>query len=148
MYRVCSTVIGIVVFQDPDLWMAQLRLSPILNSVSWIFTGALAIYLPWLYCQLRHPQIRAALRTSGINAAPPISAWVGGAGLAVIVSILIYLAFSSADAVAALQRAKQQLGPNYTYRMTSIAWSGSQVEATVTAYNRNSIQSVDVEWTK
>lgn len=148
MYRVFSTAIGIVVFQDQDLWMTQFRLYPILNAVLWIFTGALAIYLPWLYCQLRHPQILAALRTSEIKAVPPMSAWGGGAGFAVILSILIYLAFSSTDATEALQRAKQQLGPNYNYRMTSIAWSGSQVEATVTAYNRNAIKSLDVEWTK
>lgn len=148
MYRVLSTVFRIVVFQDQDLWTIQFRLFPILNSVSWIFTGALAIYLPWLYCQLRNPRILAALRTSGMKAAPPMSAWVGGAGLAVIVNILLYLAFSNSDAAEALQRAKLQLGPNYNYRMTSIGWSGSQVEATVTAYNRNSIQSIDVEWTK
>ncbi|WP_299489398.1 hypothetical protein [Acaryochloris sp. IP29b_bin.137] len=148
MYRIFSTVIGIIVFQDQDLWMTQFRLYPILSSVSWIFTGALVIYLPWLYCQLRHQRILAALRTSGMEAAPPMSAWLGGAGLGIILSILIYLAFSSADAAEALQRAKQQLGPNYNYRMTSIGWSNSQVEAIVTVYNRNSIQSIDVEWAK
>ncbi|WP_262562420.1 hypothetical protein [Acaryochloris sp. CCMEE 5410] len=148
MYRVFSTVIGVVVFQDQDLWMTQFRLYPILNTVSWSFTGVLAIYLPWLYFQLRHPQILAALRSSGMKALPPISAWVGGAGFAVILSVLIYLVLSSADAAEALQRAKQQLGPNYTYRLTSMGWSGSQVEATVTAYNRTTIKTIDVEWTK
>ena len=148
MYRAFSTVIGIVVFQDQDLWMTQFRLSPILTSISWIFTGALATYLPWLYCQLRHPQILAALRTSGMEATPPMNAWVGGAGVAVILSILIYLVFGSTDGAEALQRAKQQLGPDYNYRLTSIIWSGSQVEATVTAYSRTTIKSIDVEWTK
>lgn len=148
MYRVFLIVIGIVVFQDQDLWMTQFRLSPILSFVSCIFTGVLAIYLPWLYCQLRHPQILAAMRTSGMKAAPPISAWVGGAAVAVIINALLYVAFNGTDGAEALQRAKQQLGPNYNYRMASIAWSGSYVEATVTAYNRNTIKTIDVEWTK
>lgn len=148
MYRVFSTVIRIVVFQDQDLWMTQFRLYPILNTVSWSFTGVLVIYLPWLYCQLRHPQLLVALRASGIKALPPMSAWVGGAGFAVILSILIYLVLSSADAAEALQRAKQQLGPNYNYRLTSMGWSGSRVDATVTAYNRTTIKTIDVEWTK
>ncbi|MGR3273480.1 hypothetical protein ACSYAD_00085 [Acaryochloris marina NIES-2412] len=148
MYCVASTIILMTMSSPLALWMTRFRLQPMFMAASFLFTGMVAVYLPWLYCQLRHPQIVTACGRTEVGAAPPIGAWVGGAGLGVILSTILYLSVSSPDGAEALQRAEQQLGPDYNYRLTSIFWSGSQVEATVTAYSRTTIQSIDVEWTK
>lgn len=106
------------------------------------------IYLPWVYHQLRQLQSLTARVKSGLEAAPPISAWGSGAGLALVLGIFTYFALTSNDAAEALKRAERQLGPDYNYQLSAIIWSGASVDATVTAYNRHTIQSIDVEWTK
>ncbi len=141
-----STLTLTVVTHPLNLWITRLRLNPIFMMASVLFTGAFMVYLPWLYGQLRRPQIVSAYAGAGLGTAPPIGAWASGVGVGIALSVIIFMVFNSNDAAEALRRAELQLGPDYNYRLSSINWRGSEVQATVTAYTHNSIESIEIEW--
>jgi hypothetical protein len=110
--------------------------------------------LIWVYRSLTSPPVRNAMEQKGIVARafwkrPSRGFWVGGC-LVVLLFVLLSILSHSQTAEEAKQRAAAQVGPAYSFHITSInvsiRSSGTYVHAVVIAYNDTEIKSIEIEW--
>jgi hypothetical protein len=64
----------------------------------------------------------------------------------VVVGVMFGLLFNSESATKAKALAKEQLGSNYEYHVSSLSVTGNNGSAVVTAYNSREIKDVHVKW--
>ena len=129
-----------------QLLVTQVKLNPagMLGSyaLSPIFFGVLI----WVYMQLSAPNALAKLEHAGYKTGKPKSALFAALGMMVLGGVMFGFLFNSDSAAKAKALAKEQLGSNYEYHISSLNISGNKGSAVVTAYNSNEIKNVQVKW--
>ena len=139
-----------------DLIQTYLRITPVLQLVSLgTFLAAVLALLWWVHRSLTVPVVEAAIQSTESGRSRfwhrPKSGFIAGAGLAILLAIILTLRNRSDTAERAVERARAEIGPDHRYFVSSLSassssGSGTHVRATVLAYTESSIQSVNVEW--
>lgn len=129
-----------------DFLMTMLRLSP-LSLVSSVLVGIAFLLLAfWVYRNLTAPEVMEARRAAGVNAKPPIAGFIAGGVLVVALFTTMTLVMHGSSSEIAIEKARAETGPGYSYYVTSMSWSGDSGRATVTAYNDTEVRDVNVQW--
>lgn len=129
-----------------DFLITMLRLSP-LSLVSSVLVGIAFLLLAfWVYRNLTAPEVMEARRAAGVNAKPPIAGFIAGGVLVVGLFTIMTLVMHGSSSEIAIEKARAETGPGYSYYVTSMSWSGDSGRATVTAYNDTEVRDVNVQW--
>ncbi|GMQ99596.1 MAG: hypothetical protein BMS9Abin18_0414 [Zetaproteobacteria bacterium] len=124
----------------------QIKLNPVGMLGSYAFSIVFIGVLVWVYRQLSAPDALEKLRQAGFKTGKPKSALYVALAFIVLGGVLFGFLFNSESAMKTKKLAKEQLGPNYKYHISSLNMSGNSGSAVVTAYNSNEIKNVQVKW--
>jgi hypothetical protein len=138
--------------QPLELSYLQFRLDPgvfTLTAIMWLFSLGLFY---WVITELRSKPILSAQEKAGKRAVSLPVPLTLGVLLLVILAVTVPMGLNSESGRLALAKAKEQLGPDYKYVVSSIhvitSQQGKSVTATVTAYNNHEIRTVPVKWSE
>ncbi len=123
----------------------------------WIFAILLPlilIMLFWIYRQLTSKEVLTAMNDADIDTSSfwrrPKSGFWFGAGLVVLLFVLVQIPFYSEARHNAMQRAAAEVGPNYKLHISSFraSYTGGTkyYHAIVTAYDDSTIKNISVDW--
>jgi hypothetical protein len=128
------------------LLITQLKLNALSIVGSFAFGLVLIGVLIWVHLQLSTPESLSVLAQAGYKTGKPKSAYIAGAALLVLAVGLSAVILNGESAQKAKALAKEQLGPEFQYHVTSMTTSGDTGHALVTAYTDKEIRSVQVQW--
>lgn len=130
-----------------QLLATQIKLNPAGMLGSYAFSIIFIGVLVWIYRQLSTPGALAMLEQAGYKTGKPKSALYAAFGLMAIGGgVLFALIFNSESAEKAKALAKEKLGPDYEYHISSMQTYGNKGSAVVTAFKSNEIKNVQVKW--
>ncbi len=129
-----------------QLLVTQVKLNPVGMLGSFAFSISFIGVLIWVYKQLSSSVALAKLEQAGYKTGKPKSALYAALGVMVLGGVMFGFLFNSESAEKAKALAKEQLGENYNYHISSLNMSGNKGSAVVTAYNSNEIRNVSVSW--
>ena len=150
MLAACGVGLLVMPFMYPfGYWLAAIKHGTGLVGGLFVAAALLAL-LVWVRQQVMHPEVREAQLAAGLPPPRVKLPFVVGVALPVLLVVLLGAMFRSDTAHEAIRRAKQQLGGQYQYVVTSMQMSsnmqGKSVLAVVTAYNDSEFKSVQVRW--
>ncbi len=128
------------------LFMTQMKLD-MMGAITPFITFILAVVIDaFLFYQLSTPESLQKLEDEAFRNGIPYSAFglsliVGGAMIYFLSSML-----GGENADHAKQLARNELGNNFAYQVTSLSITESGTVAVVVAYNGNEIRNVEVSW--
>ena len=111
-------------------------------AISLVFIGILV----WVYLQLSTSVALARLKEAGYKTGKPITALYAVLAMITLGGVLFFSIFNGESAERAKSLAKEQMGPNYQYHISSLNTSDNRGSAVVIAYNSSEIQHVQVKW--
>lgn len=139
-----------------ELIQTYLQLTPVSQLLEWgAFLVAVLAMLWWVYRSLTAASVEKAIQAAELGRVRfwhhQKSGFIAGMCLIAILGILLPLSNRSESAQEAIERARAQLGPSYSYFVSSLStsWtsrSGTYVRARVLAYTESSIEVVSLEW--
>ena len=129
-----------------QLLATQIKLNPAGMLGSYAFLIIFIGVLIWVYKQLSTPSALAKLEQAGYKTGKPKTALYAALGIMVLGGVMFGFLFNSESAEKAKALAKEQLGDNYKYHISSLNMSGNKGSAVVTAYNSSEIKNVNVSW--
>lgn len=129
-----------------QLLITQMKLNPAGMLGSYAFSIVFIGVLIWVYKQLSTPSALAKLEQAGYKTGKPKTALYAALGIMVLGGAMFGFLFNSESAEKAKSLAKEQLGSNYEYHISSMQTSGNKGSAVVTAFNENEIKNVQVKW--
>ena len=136
----------IPIYMPVQLLVTQVKLNPVGMIGSYAFSLTFIGILIWVYIQLSSPNALAKIEQAGYKTGKPKSAlYAVLVMMALGVAIFVYM-FNGESAEKAKALAKEQLGSNYAYQISSFNTSGNKGSAVVIAYNSNEIKYVQVKW--
>ena len=129
-----------------DLMLAQWRLHTAQSVGSFAVGLAVIAMLIWVYRQLSTSESKGVLAEAGYKTGRPTSAYVA-AGILLVLAAGLSIGFLNGEtAQKAEALAEDQLGPGYSYHVSSMSMSGDSGRAWVVAYNDNEIKNIQVQW--
>lgn len=128
------------------LLATQIKLSPLATIGTYLVSIAFIAVLVWVYLQLSSVKSLELISRAGYNVGKPKFAFIAAVVLLVAFGGLMSALMSGESAEKAKLLAKEQLGSEFNYRVSSITTSGNSGSAIVTAYNSTEIRSVYVQW--
>ena len=129
-----------------QLLITQIKLNPAGMLGDYAFLILFIGVLIWIYRQLSTSSALTKLEQAGYKTGEPKTALYAALGIMVLVGATFGFLFNSESAEKAKALAKEQLGPNYNYCISSLSISGNKGSAVVTAYNSNEIKNIQVKW--
>jgi hypothetical protein len=129
-----------------SLLLAQLKLNPIATIGSFALGLLVITVLAWVYLQLSKPESLQLLAQAGYKTGRPTSAYIAGCVLLLMAVGLSTVFLNGESAQKAKALAKEQLGPDFQYHVTSLTTSGGSGHAVVTAYTDKEVRGVQVQW--
>jgi hypothetical protein len=136
--------------QPFNLTFTQIRLNPGYAFISLAYVAFVLCFLFWVSIQLGSQPILNAISNAGIKISDKRTAVGGGIGLVALLTIFASLMSGSERAERAKKMAEQQVGPGYSYYVSSLRISSggqkSSVSAVVTAWNDKEIKNISVHW--
>ncbi|HEX7028377.1 MAG TPA: hypothetical protein VF268_14140 [Gammaproteobacteria bacterium] len=129
-----------------QLLVTQIKLNPAVMLGSYAFSIIFIGVLIWLYKQLSNPSALAKLEQAGYEIGKPKTALYAALGIIVLGGVIFGFLFNSESSEKAKALAKEKLGDNYKYHISSLNMSGNKGSAVVTAYNSSEIKNVSVSW--
>jgi hypothetical protein len=142
---VCMTVL-MPLIMPVGLLATMARLNPLSGLSIGMFLLFALVFVFWVYRNLTLPSVMQARQAASIDANKPKSFFILGAALAIVMCILVTFGNKSDSAEKAIAKAKETMGSNYSYYVSSMRTSGDSGKATVTAYTASEIKYVEVEW--
>jgi hypothetical protein len=141
---------GLPFIQPPQLSLTELSLEP----ASFIWPAAAAIAAVgvelWIWRELGRTNVQAALSGAGSRLWDDATAAKAGAAAILLAIGLRWLSLHGDSAAVAVSLAREQLGPDYRYALTSIGSTSKDghksVQGVVTAWNDNEIKTVILHW--
>jgi hypothetical protein len=145
-----AVVIAVPFYQPLDLTFTEIRLDPA-NFIAKAAPVAVVLGLSlWVSRELGRQTIQDAIASAGIRRWDMRIPAQAGAGIVVLVCLLLWLALHGQSAQLAESLALQQLGPAYRYHLSWISSSGNghgtSVSGVVTAWNDKEIKTVLLHW--
>jgi hypothetical protein len=139
----------VVVFpwlQPFDYWRTAFVRSPSELFVSGLTVVVVLGVIAWVYSQLRSPVVIQARVAAGHARQAPISAFLAGGFLVLILAAASYVMLHGDAAEKAVRLAAEQHGAEYRYFVSGMNWSGGHVRASLVAYNERETKDIEVEW--
>ncbi len=146
----------LLIIVPTELIQTYFQLTPVSQLLGWgTFLVAVFAMLWWVYQSLTAAPVEKAIQAAGLGRAHfwhhQKAGFFAGMCLIAIIGILLSLSNRSESAQEAIERARAQLGPSYSYFVSSLStsWtsrSGTYVRARVLAYTESSIEAVSLEW--
>lgn len=128
------------------LWKAEFMQEPLNTFARFILSIVLIAVLYWIYGQLRSEPVLRAREAAGQRISPPKLAFsLGGLLVAVLGGMMLFLPVTYSGKKA-VELAKSRYGLDHSYYVSSMQWSNGHVRASLTAYNKQEIKLVTVEW--
>lgn len=151
MLVACAGLLIVMPFIFPiGYWLAVLRSGVAAPSI--VVALLLLALLYWVRQQTLRPEVLEAQRAAGLSEPRTKRAMGFGFSLSVLLVPLLGFTLHGATAHQAIEKAKQQLGGNYRYVVTSMGvranTKGTSVFAIVAAYNDTELKSIPVSWQK
>ena len=141
------SVLILLPFLNPaELWTIEFRLDPVGVCRSLLLTITLIALHFWIYRQLRAASVVSASFKSNHSASTPKLAFIIGVALVVLPVGMMQFMRGGVAGAKAVEVARAKYGENYKYHVTGLCWSNGNVQASLTAYNKQEIKSVQVEW--
>jgi hypothetical protein len=134
--------------QPLGLLVTQTMLDPVSSLALWAMAATALALLGWTYRQLRSAPVLEALSASGRSTATPRLAIGAGIALVALMAVVLNMTLNGTAGDKAVELARKQLGPDYSYATQSIHWGGGRSSAIVAAYNDNEVKYVSVEWSE
>ncbi|MFG0457126.1 hypothetical protein [Shewanella mangrovisoli] len=128
------------------LLITQIKLNPVATIGTYLFSIVFITVLVWVYLQLSSAQSLSLISQAGYNTGKPKSAFIAAIVLLVTLGGLMAALMNGESAQKAKLLAKEQLGSEFNYQISSITTSGNSGNAIVTAYNGVEIRNVQVQW--
>ncbi|RLT89443.1 MULTISPECIES: hypothetical protein [unclassified Ketobacter] len=140
-------LILVIPFITPiSLLVTQIKLNALSMLGSFIFGLVLIGVLVWVHIQLSTPESLKLLANEGYKTDKPKSAYIAGAALLILAVGISVVFLNGESAQKAKSLAQTQLGTEYQYHVSSMSISGNSGHASVIAYNRMEVRSVEVRW--
>ncbi|NKI17535.1 hypothetical protein HCU74_08900 [Spongiibacter sp. KMU-166] len=128
------------------LLITQIKLNALSVVGSFAYGLVFVGVLIWVHIQLSTPESLRVLEKAGYKTAKPKSAYIAGAGLLALAVGLSTAFLNGESAQKAKALAKEQLGPEFNYHVTSMTTFGRSGHASVAAYTDKEIHRVQVQW--
>jgi hypothetical protein len=145
-----ALVIAAPFYQPVDLTFTEIRLDPAAFIAKAVAVGVVLLLSLWVSRELGRQPIQDAIASAGIRRWDMRIPAQAGAGVVVLISLLLWLALHGQSAQLAESLALQQLGPIYRYHLSWISSSGNghgtSVSGVVTAWNDREIKTVLLHW--
>jgi hypothetical protein len=129
-----------------QLLITQIKLNPAATLGAHAFSLVFIGMLIWVYKQLSTPIALAKLEQAGYKSGKPKTALYAAIGCTILGGVMFGFLLNGESAEKAKTLAKEQLGSNYQYHISSMQASGDKGSAVVTAFNEEEIQNIQVEW--
>ena len=129
-----------------DYWRISFLRSPTGFLVSALASFVVLGVIAWVYSQLRSPAVVRARETAGQPGRAPISAFLAGGVLVLVLAVASHVMLHGEAAQKALSLAAAQHGAQYRYFVSGMNWSGGHVRASLVAYNEQETKDIQVEW--
>ena len=129
-----------------DLLVTQWKLHTAQSLGSIVFGLAAIGLIIWVYRQLSTSESLGVLSEAGFRTGRPTSAYIAGSVLLALAAGLSIGFLNGETARKAEALAEEQLGPRYSYHVSSMSMSGSSGSAWVVAYNGDEIKNIQVQW--
>jgi hypothetical protein len=138
-------------FMQPiDLTLTQIRLNPSSTLVALIFMLSGSALLYWVQWQLGQSPVLAARAAAGRKTRDMRIPAATGVAVVILVAVALGFLLGGESAGKAISIAKQKLGPEYRYHVSSMniakTSQGTYVSGVVTAWTDKQVQNVPVEW--
>lgn len=138
----------------PDLIWTYVRLRPLMVVETCLALAFILVLSAWVYRRLTAPAVLAAMDEQHIEyrrfTRRPSIGFIAGVVLVLALLAAGTVVLRGAAAERARAEARREVGEGYRLYVSSVSWftSGGKttVEATVTAYNRDEIRTVEVSW--
>lgn len=145
-----SLVVAWPFLQPLDLTLTQLRLKPVSFFFTLLFLVFLLSLLYWVIKELVSDAVLDAQGKQLAKLRAVILPAVIGITLFVGVAVIMPVFFNGDAERRAKEMAAEQLGNGYAYHVNSMHFSksseGTRYSSIVTAWNKNSIEQVNVRW--
>jgi hypothetical protein len=145
-----ALVIAAPFYQPVDLTLTESRLDPAAVIAKAVPVLVVLLLSLWVSRELGRQPIQDAIVSAGIRRWDMRIPAQAGAGLVVLVSLLLWLALHGQSAQLAESLALQQLGPDYRYHLSRISSGGNghgtSVSGVVIAWNDKEIKTVLLHW--
>jgi hypothetical protein len=132
------------------LTFTELRLEPGTHLWPVVQQVAYMVVSAWVIRELRRAPVRAAYAAAGRRFVPLSEPAGCGIALVILAGIIFVIGLDRAAAAQARQAASTQLGPDYSYYVSSMnvvpGYGRRIVSAVVVAWNASDIRSVAVSW--
>ena len=142
-------IVGLPFIYPIGYWFAVLRHRAGV-AVTIVIALALMSVLFWIRQQLLRSEVLKAEQDAGVRAPRVRLAAIIGAFLPVLLVAVLSMMLHGGTAKEAIRRARQELGGNYQFVVTSMQMNSTTTEknvaAVVTAYNDTEVRSILVKW--
>jgi len=128
------------------LWSLFFQESPMQMAFSAVVALAVIYAMYWVHTQLQDNSILEARRAAGHSTSKPKLAFIFGAGIPVLLAVLLLFARFGEPGEMAISKAKDIVGEGYEFHIKSFKSSGATGSATVIAYNDSEYKKVKVTW--
>jgi len=137
-----------------DFWMVQIKSDTFNFLRTFAFLFLLLGLLLWVYKRLTRPEVLTAIQETqdaakSISRNPKIGFIYGGI-LSAVLGIGLFIYSNGHIQDEAIKRAKEQVGRNYKFHITSFNMHSSRgkshYKVEVAGYNANEIKRVPLEW--
>ena len=139
-------VLLLPLFIPIKLWSLYLQENPVQIALSVVFASSIIFAMYWIYVQLRNDSVLEARREAGYSTSKPKLAFILGAGIPVLLAVLLLFTRFGETGKIAISKAKDIVGEGYEFHLESFSTSGSTGNATVIAYNDSEYKKIKVEW--
>ena len=142
--------IGVLIIIPLTLPMGLMKAYLSVNTLAALGSVVLGILLIalliWIQGQLSSLAALKLLGEAGYNTGKPKSAYIAGVALVAILIGLTVTLTRGESGQNAVHLARQELGTEFDYHVSSMTISGSSGRAIVTAYNEHEIRDIEVKW--
>ncbi len=141
-----TLILLLPLFIPIKLWSLYFQESPIQITLTVVFAGSVVYAMYWVCMQLQDSSVLEARKAAGHSTSKPKLAYIFGAGIPLLLIVLLLFARFGDTGKMAISQAKDIIGEGYEFHLESFKSSGSTGSATVIAYNDSEYKKVNVRW--
>jgi hypothetical protein len=147
----CSSVIALLAITPLGLVLTYLRLYPRSAALDAAMVAVVLLFGLWIVHELSRRAVQSAMVSAGLRwRSIRIPAVAGAIMVAISASVVIIFIEHGASADRAKSMAKEQVGPGYSFVVSSLNFrrndDGTSVTGEVTAWNEKEIREISVSW--
>lgn len=136
--------IGMILIMPFDLLKIQIKLNILSALITFFIVVIFFSLLIWIYRQLSTPEVLKLFVEAGYGTTKSSAYFFGSVVLIFMLGMLTIVGKESEQ--KAKELARQQLGSNFQYYVSSMSLSGKSGQANVIAYTDKEIRHIQIDW--